>query len=1273
MDTNLRPSGIEGLRDMAWGTHFCMFYDTKEDLLDILIPYFKAGLESHEFCLYVASEPVIAEEAERALREAVPNFERYLAEGQIEIVSHSDWYLSGGHFDPLRVRQAWIDKLNRGLTQGNEGMRFAANTFWLEQEDWDSFTGYEGKVDETFRQLRILALCAYALERCSAADMLNVVRYHQFTLAKRNGVWEHLGGSELKRAHDEIRQLNADLERRVLERTAQLAATNEQLRQEASERKQAEALLHAREQEFRAFVENAPDQIIRYDKEFRRTYVNPAVSAAYGLPKEAFIGKPVGSILEQVGLTTALDQVTTIRRQIKSVFDTGKATEYEVTFPLPGGRRTFWTRMYPEFDPNGVVINVLGISRDITERKQAEEAIRKSEQVLREAESLGHTGSWEQNLVTGEIFNTDENLHLFFGDDQNKGVDLEDYAEAVHPDDREYVMQRRVQLLTERGPSDIDYRVVWPDGSVHVIFGRATVVYDKLGKALRVYGTNVDITERKRAEEALRESEEKFSAAFRASPIALVIATLDGKYIEMNQAFCELLGYSREELLGKTAVDIGIFNAETRREWLEAIERAGGVMTNVEFNFRLRNGISRTTLFSVETIALQGIPHRLTTILDITERKRVEEALRISEKNFRTLADKSLEGIQLYQGGRSVYANAAMTALMGYSQEELKAMSSEEHIALVHSLDRAIAVERARKRQAGQEVPASLEVRILTKAGATRWVQGFTNEIEYNGQPAILSTAIDITERKRAEEAFRLSEQRFQLLTETIPILVWSARADGVSDYYNEPFLQYLGRTLEEMHGWAWVNTLHPDDRERSSVVWMRAFSSGSDYEIEYRIRRAADGQYRWHLGRAVPLRDSSGTIVRWYGTCTDIHDRKRAEEEMNRHAARAETLARIAARLNKQLDLDAVIHAVCEEAINTFKISQATMSLYDKKRDLLVYTGGVNIPPEYVASMEPITRSQFDDFLQEMGPIIVVPDIQSLPDVPNAEFSSHLDVRTVVTATMLRDQELVGVLVIGVNGHVREFDQDELTLLKALSDQAAQAIANALLLKAANEQHEQLRALSAKLVEAQETERQALTTELHDRVGQNLTGLSINLQNMKALLSNEMAKTLATKFDDAQELVQDTTRHVRDIMAELHPPELEDYGLAVALETYAERAALRGNLELIADLPDLGPPLPSDVRIALFRAAQEAISNVLKHANATQLEVNLKERNGQIILMVEDNGRGFEPGTASQKEAQTWGLKIMHERIESFGGKVQIESILGQGTRVTFEIARPS
>jgi signal transduction histidine kinase len=133
----------------------------------------------------------------------------------------------------------------------------------------------------------------------------------------------------------------------------------------------------------------------------------------------------------------------------------------------------------------------------------------------------------------------------------------------------------------------------------------------------------------------------------------------------------------------------------------------------------------------------------------------------------------------------------------------------------------------------------------------------------------------------------------------------------------------------------------------------------------------------------------------------------------------------------------------------------------------------------------------------------------------------------------------------------------------------------------------------------------------------------------------------------------------------------VEDHGLAAALEIYAERAASRANLDLVVDLPETPLRLSSDVRVALFRAAQEAINNVLKHADATQLEINLEREDGRVRLSVEDNGQGFEPGAASQKEAPSWGLTIMRERIESIGGKVKIESELGEGTRVTFEVER--
>ena len=385
MSSELRKTGISIIGDVPWGTHFCYFYETTQDLLDTLLPYFMAGLKGNEFCLWIISisELLTVEEAKEALQQALPDYERYLAEGSIEIVRHDEWFQNGETFDFHRVANRFKEKLDEALARGYVGMRINGSPAWLQKKGKKQVREFEQALDKLFPNERIIASCTYPLAWTRGEEIFDVALRHQFAIAKRRGRWEVVETPEVKLVKAEIKRLNEELEERVIERTNELRKMNAELRKEISERKQAEALLYAKEQDFRAIVENTPDQIIRYDREFRRTYVNPAVSRAYGLPAEALIGKPFGSVIQDVGLDVREDEVAQIRQRIAAVFDTGKSYEYEITWPMPTGRRYYSVRFSPELDLNGSVINVLAIARDLTERKLAEEKLKATSEQLR--------------------------------------------------------------------------------------------------------------------------------------------------------------------------------------------------------------------------------------------------------------------------------------------------------------------------------------------------------------------------------------------------------------------------------------------------------------------------------------------------------------------------------------------------------------------------------------------------------------------------------------------------------------------------------------------------------------------------------------------------------------------------------------------------------------------------------------------------------------------------------------------------------------------------
>jgi signal transduction histidine kinase len=265
MTTEMRNTGVDVAGDMPWGTHFCVFYDTKADLLDTLVSYCRAGLQSGEFCLWVVAPPLTPEDARQALKRAVPDFDRYLIDPSIEIVAARDWYLHDGKFDLKRVVGGWNEKLASASARGYAGVRVTGDTAWLEKNDWNDFYEYEESLNNSIANQRLAVLCTYPIVACGAAEILDVVRTHQFAITKRRGSWEVIETAGHKQAKSEIKRLNDELERRVVERTSQLTAVNCQLIEEALERRRAEEALRRNE----ASLEDLAARLIRAQEEER--------------------------------------------------------------------------------------------------------------------------------------------------------------------------------------------------------------------------------------------------------------------------------------------------------------------------------------------------------------------------------------------------------------------------------------------------------------------------------------------------------------------------------------------------------------------------------------------------------------------------------------------------------------------------------------------------------------------------------------------------------------------------------------------------------------------------------------------------------------------------------------------------------------------------------------------------------------------------------------------------------------------------------------------
>lgn len=275
------------------------------------------------------------------------------------------------------------------------------------------------------------------------------------------------------------------------------------------------------------------------------------------------------------------------------------------------------------------------------------------------------------------------------------------------------------------------------------------------------------------------------------------------------------------------------------------------------------------------------------------------------------------------------------------------------------------------------------------------------------------------------------------------------------------------------------------------------------------------------------------------------------------------------------------------------------------------------------------------------------------------------------ISAALMRSTRQPAPVVMGEDNFLKQYSAVVATKLEEKVRDLEREIAERTAAEdIVRRQHEELRALSARLADAEEQERRRIARELHDQVGQNLTALGISLSILRVQLPASCAESAAPRIDDIQKLLEETTAHVRELMLELRPPVLDDYGLAAAVEWYAREFGVRANLAVEVTAPAGERRMDPAKEITMFRILQEALTNVAKHASASRVQVRLEYDGALIRMIVRDDGRGFGPGLQSGAQRPTWGLLNMAERARMINGTCRIESTSGQGTAVVVEAA---
>jgi PAS domain S-box-containing protein len=589
---------------------------------------------------------------------------------------------------------------------------------------------------------------------------------------------------------------------------------------------------------------------------------------------------------------------------------------------------------------------------------------------------------------------------------------------------------------------------------------------------------------------------------------------------------------------------------------------------------------------------------------------------------YRHLVESSPDGIFVATNAIIVFVNPAALRLSGSSSEEQ--VLGRPLVDFFPPARHAAIRERIERLLAGQSVQPA-EERMMRLDGGVIDVEIASAIIEEGRDPSIQMIVRDITERKRAEQALRENEERLTLAFAGAQEGVWDWNLETNAVVYSPRWKEMLGYSAEEIepHVSAWERLVHPEDRPRADRANESVARGERTYEAEFRLRHK-DGHYIHVLSRGCPVRrEANGPVVRIVGTHLDITERKRTEGALRE----SEERLRLA-------------FAGAQEGVWDWNLETGAVVYSARWRQMLGY-GEDEVEP-HLSAWERLLHPDDKPRAQQVNET-VMRGAQTYEGEFRLRHKDGHYIHVLSRGFPVRHQP--GGPVVRIVG--THFD---LTERKQADAERART------------------ELLARLVFAQEDERRRIAREMHDQFGEQLTALSHQIGSLKEVCGEQA--DLREQVEALEALARQIDRDVDHLVWELRPTALDDLGLRAALANYVQDWSKR--VDVTAQLHTSGlldDRLGSEIETVLYRIAQEALTNVAKHSRAKHVEVILERRSDHVVLIVEDDGVGFEPGDAATIR-QGFGLVGMQERAALVGANLQIESAAGRGTTILVRMA---